>query len=551
MLENPLKDILVKKAAGGFGTPYVGGNQSDLQAANQRASQEAYRARSLSKISDAIAKIGTSKLDDWMLPYGRAYNVFDANGQINEDAVKRLLNSINSADYFNSSGGVMYGDPYASTLSEATKDFTDWRDSDVYDALKKGFLARQATIQKGLKDSTSIPTDAPAKNPLGKEITGDLDLNTEVSDEDAFANAVNSSLAELGQYGNEEDEGDIDFSVEDPDLIAEQVSIATPASTPAQAQIPAETATATPATTAKPAKTKTPAGLTREETMQFLEQGYVPTSNGGFMLHEQQAANMLKRMQQSPDYNPGQVITDPSRLGRIRNNMLGNYEHTAQGRQETADDMVYQKAMYHKNRQAEIDARNNAALEQYRGQLTEDTRTDYLRRGKLDYQRSVLNGTPLTPAAQYYQAYSNAEIDGKPAPALPTQVQQNIDQGMHKFRGQLAAPQKPVASAPVNPRNPNYITQREMAAYSSANNSGQQAVNTVGSWDPNRLKAAQERHNKAISGNVQPVQPNTATPASTPSSARTVNPLPAGQPSSPASASTGTSSKQTPAVASK
>lgn len=328
-------------------------------------------------------------------------------------------------------------------------------------------------------------------------------------------------------------------SVDDALAIANQgVDGKTIAPAPAAAPTPAETPVETPAPAAatKPVETNTPAGLTREETMQFLEQGYVPTSNGGFMLHEQQAANMLKSMQQSPDYNPGQTITDASRLNRIRNNMLGNQEYTAQGRQQAADDMVYQKAMYHKNRQSEIDARNNAALEQHRGKLVADARTNYLNTGKVDYQRSVLNGAPLTPAAQYYQAYSNAEIDGKPAPALPAQVQNGIAQGMHKFRGQLAAQQKPAAPAPVNPRNPNYYTQQEMDTYAkahAANNSGQQAVNTVSSWDPNRLKAAQERHNNAISGNNQ-----------------LVNPLAAGQ-TNPTPTSTGTTSKQTSAATSK
>ena len=306
----------------------------------------------------------------------------------------------------------------------------------------------------------------------------------------------------------------------------------------------------------QPAKTKTPAGLTREETMQFLEQGYVPTSNGGFMLHEQQAANMLKRMQQTPDYNPGQTITDASRLNRIRNNMLGNHEYTAQGRQQIADDMVYQKAMYHKKRQDELAAANNAAMEQYRGQLTNDARANYLRRGELDYQRSIASGAPLTPAAQWYQSYSNAEVDGKPLPDLPAEVQNGIDQGMHKFRGQLAAQQKPAVPVPASTRSPHRMTQQEMDAYAkahAANNSGQQAVDAVGSWDPNRLKAAQERHNKAISSNntlvnpvtgSQPAQSNNTATASTPGA------TPPAAPTTPTT-STGTASKQPVVTTSK
>lgn len=489
MLENPLKEVLVKKADL-FDTLRGGMSAEAKQSIKQRRAEIEQREALIDKyistildpsqpIPDEIKPIlqeaiGDRKIDDYK-DWNKGFRGwrFGKNGKLIDAYGKRMSSKFD----------------LLGKLKVPTKELTP-----------------SVTAEK---PSAPAPAETPVQSPLGDTINLD-DFADTPSVEEAL------DIANQGVDGK---------------------TIA-PAPAAAAAPTPAETPVETPAPAAatKPVETNTPAGLTREETMQFLEQGYVPTSNGGFMLHEQQAANMLKRMQQSPDYNPGQTITDGSRLNRIRNNMLGNQEYTAQGRQQAADDMVYQKAMYHKNRQSEIDARNNAALEQHRGKLVADARTNYLNTGKVDYQRSVLNGAPLTPAAQYYQAYSNAEIDGKPAPALPAQVQNGIAQGMHKFRGQLAAQQKPAAPAPVNPRNPNYYTQQEMDTYAkahAANNSGQQAVNTVSSWDPNRLKAAQERHNNAISGNNQ-----------------LVNPLAAGQ-TNPTPTSTGTTSKQTSAATSK
>ena len=281
----------------------------------------------------------------------------------------------------------------------------------------------------------------------------------------------------------------------------------------------------TPAPAAEPKKTKTPAGLTRDETMQFLRQGYVPNSAGGFMLNEDAAANALRRMEADPNLNLGSSITDASRLSRIRNNMLNNPEYTAQARQQEADDMLYSQAMYHKQRQDAIAAKNNAAMEQYRGQLTNDARADYLRRGELDYQRSISTGAPLTPAAQWYQTYSNAEIDGNPLPDLPAEVQNGIEQGVHKFRGPLAAQQTPAAPATLKTNNPYVITQKNMDANArayAANNSGREALNTVNNvWDPDRFNKTKSRYENAISGKnrlanpltAQPAQPNVAAPA--------------------------------------
>jgi hypothetical protein len=314
-------------------------------------------------------------------------------------------------------------------------------------------------------------------------------------------------------------------------------SVAT-APAPAGQVSPADSKTVeTPAPASAPKKTNTPAGLTRDETMQFLRQGYVPNSAGGFMLNEDAAANALRRMEADPNLNLGSSITDASRLSRIRNNMLNNPEYTAQARQQEADDMLYSQAMYHKQRQDAIAAKNNAALEQHRGKLTNDARADYLRRGELDYQRSISTGAPLTPAAQWYQTYSNAEIDGNPLPDLPAQVQNGIEQGVHKFRGQLAAQQAPVTPAPLKTNNPYVITQKNMDANArayAANNSGREALNTVNNvWNPERLKAAQERHTNAISGKnrlpvqpAQPVQPTTPVqPAQPDDNKPTVNPV--------------------------
>ena len=400
----------------------------------------------------------------------------------------------------------------------------DYQYDGLLEALAEGIKGGKFTDQPGTNNQKSTiaaaapaaaPSAAPApvKTPAPANIGNSLTLGNT----DPLANVRNPFG--IAEKTTGKDIGYTYTQQEIPEFAGGSNPLSEPVETPAPAEAPA------PAS--EPKKTKTPAGLTRDETMQFLRQGYVPNSAGGFMLNEDAAANALRRMEADPNLNLGSSITDASRLRRIRNNMLNNPEYTAQARQQAADDMLYSQAMYHKQRQDAIAAKNNAAMEQYRGQLTNDARADYLRRGELDYQRSISTGAPLTPAAQWYQTYSNAEIDGNPLPDLPTEVQNGIEQGVHKFRGQLAAQQAPVAPATLKTNNPYVITQKNMDANArayAANNSGREALNTVNNvWDPERLKAAQERYANARSGKnrlanpltAQPAQPNVATPAAT------------------------------------
>lgn len=534
MLENPLKEVLVKKADffDMLGRTPIGSDISWTPIAardhydspsftetlqNQINPIEARSFRDGAELIEYLLKDPNSirYLDDVQDLLGKdakLQEVLKTERSLNDFARNRILYRY---------GLQNYSADQLAKLDQNAKDRLE-QETQRYVELVKNKLtpSLRSSLDKAHKNS-----QVPTQNPLGKEITSDLDLNGEASNADDFANAVNSSLGELGQYGNEEST-DVapDLHIEDPGLIDKQVrSAPTPPPAPAPAQSAAQVQVPAPAS--EPKKTKTPAGLTRDETMQFLRQGYVPNSAGGFMLNEDAAANALRRMEADPNLNLGSSITDASRLSRIRNNMLNNPEYTAQARQQEADDMLYSQAMYHKKRQDELAAKNNAAMEQYRGQLTNDARADYLRRGELDYQRSISTGAPLTPAAQWYQTYSNAEIDGNPLPDLPAEVQNGIEQGVHKFRGQLAAQQAPAAPATLKTNNPYVITQKNMDANArayAANNSGREALNTVNNvWDPDKLKKAQERYNNAISGKnrlanpltAQPAQPNVATPA--------------------------------------
>ena len=354
MLENPLKEVLVKKAAGGFGTPYFGGNQSDLQAANKRLE----RNRLLSRLPDSIASLDPSNIDNTLLPYLRAYNVFDANGQVNELAVERLLNSRNSSEYFDSSGGVIGGDPYANTLSKETEDFDHLQDDDVYNALKKGFLARKKSIQSGLKD---------------------------------FGAAVNDSMADI-QAPYEYSDTTPDLSnIEDPGLIEKQVNSA-PA--PAEATTATETPASTPAT-----DVKNPL-ISIEQARGLLAKGIAPTSIGGYSQilgsdgTNARAQQELELMDKDPTYNPfaNTQAKYVQKLNRMR--LLDQYDPKVI--------MAENQRIQHNQAKLDADRRSRMnAAQYYAGQGVQ---------GASDYHNYMTRGGQLSQAGQQWR--DNFDVAG-------------------------------------------------------------------------------------------------------------------------------------------
>lgn len=319
---------------------------------------------------------------------------------------------------------------------------------------------------------------------------------------------------------------------------------------------------------AQPAPAQKPTGLTREETMQFLEQGYVPTSNGGFMLHEQRAADTLRAMQQNPNLNPGAAITNADRLNRIRTNILGNEQHTAQGRQLEADIAALNKYEYHQKHMAQQNANTNAQVSNYGTDAYRDIHEEIMRKGQNQAMRRVGGGeayageaadrqslglpasAPLTPEEQYYHAYIKAKDEGSALPELPKAYNQQYNQQLEQYKGQLRQPSP--AQTSVSSKNPNYMTSQEMNNY-AASQSGKIAENTWKSLSPDRQTAARQAlaARQTAYRNGVPQQPTApaAKPAATPAVVKpapvTKQPAATGAPASP---TTTTSLKKTASI---
>lgn len=280
----------------------------------------------------------------------------------------------------------------------------------------------------------------------------------------------------------------------------EEASVATPQ--PAQPTQPVQpTQPAQPAPT--PKQPAAPQGLTREETMQLLQQGYMPTSTGGFMNFEEGAAQMLAKMKADKDetYNPGAAITDAKRLDKIRNKMLGNFAYTTAGHQLQADaDLLMEAEAYERMRNAK-GQQHQAGVDAYRNKLRADAEQAYLKQGENEYMRSVASNAPMSEAAQFYQQYSNAQNNETQLPTFNDSVYAGIDEQVNSY-AQKNAPQYG-RQGQVTYRNPNYITGDEVMRSTQGNR-----ANTVRRWaselsDERRAKAreyiqARKEHQAAL-----------------------------------------------------
>lgn len=289
----------------------------------------------------------------------------------------------------------------------------------------------------------------------------------------------------------------------------------------------ASTATPTPTPAPKTVQTKKPTGLTREETMQFLEQGYVPTSVGGYALNEQKAADTLRAMRQNPNLNPGTVITDADRLNRIRTTMLGNEQHTAQGRQLEADMAALNDYEYHQKHRAQQNAVPDAQATAYGNNVYNDIHDGIMRKGKNQAMRRVGGGeayageaadrqrlglpanTPITPEEQYYNKYIEAENNGTALPKLPDVYNRQYNRQLAQYRGQLR--QSSPAQTNVRPKHPNYMTGQEMNDY-IASQRGNIVENNWKSLSPERQAAARQARAARQAARSNGVPQQTAVP---------------------------------------
>lgn len=285
--------------------------------------------------------------------------------------------------------------------------------------------------------ATPAPTATPLQNPLGEADATGLDLNTEVSDADAFANAASSSLGELGQYNNAEDTDDFDSSIEDPDLIAKQVNLATPVAAPLGA-------TEKTVNKDKSTAVKNPL-ISIQQARELLAKGIAPTSAGGYSQilgsdgTNALAQQELELMDKDPTYNPFANIQAKhvQKLNRMR--LLDQYN----------PEVIMAENQRIQQNQAKLDADRRSrmdAAKYYAGQGVQGAR---------DYHSYMTRGGQLSQAGQQWR--DNFDVAGwnqqqAQAQAQPQAQLQQVNKT--KFRAQQPTTNPVLAQAPlgVKPR---------------------------------------------------------------------------------------------------